>query len=445
MMLKVYIETLGCAKNQVDSEVMMGLLQKHGFILEQDESVADIIIVNTCGFINDAKQESIDTILALAKYKEHGQCKLLIVAGCLGERYNDELLKELPEVDGIVGTGNFPQVVEIVNKTLMGEKTVKYGDINVVFDENMPRILSSPSYSAYLKIAEGCDNFCTYCIIPKLRGKYRSRDMQDILKEAKELASQGVKEIIVIAQDTSNYGIDLYGEIKIAELLDELNKVEGIEWIRLLYCYPDKIDEKLIDAIKNNEKVCKYIDMPIQHCSDNILKLMNRNTNKKHIVDVISKLREKVSDISLRTTLIVGFPGETQEDFNELRDFVEEMKFDKLGVFAYSKEEDTAAEKLPNHLDEETKIKRQEEIMAIQKNISFEKNNEKIGKIYDILIEEKEADNVYSGRSMYDIPEVDGIVYVNTSKDLKAGQMVKVEITDAFEYDLIGEMLDESC
>ncbi|PAB61209.1 30S ribosomal protein S12 methylthiotransferase RimO [Anaeromicrobium sediminis] len=445
MKLRVYIETLGCAKNQVDSEVMMGLLREHGFELEMEEHMADIIIVNTCGFINDAKQESIDTILSLAKYKEDGNCKLLIVAGCLGERYNDELLKELPEVDGIVGTGNFPQIVEIVNNTLKGERTSKYGDINVVFDENMPRILTSPSYSAYLKIAEGCNNLCTYCIIPKLRGEYRSRDMKDIIQEAKSLASQGVKELIIIAQDTSNYGIDLYGEIKIGDLLDELNEIEGIKWIRILYCYPDKIDDKLIESIARNEKVCRYIDMPIQHCSDKVLKLMNRKTSKEHIETVINKLREKVEDISIRTTLIVGFPGETEEDFLELKDFVKRMRFDRLGVFAYSQEEGTPAAKLPNQVEEHVKISRQEEIMDIQKNISFEKNNDKIGKIYDILIEEKEAENVYAGRSMYDIPEVDGIVYVNSEVDLKEGQMVKTEITDAFEYDLIGEMLDESC
>ncbi|MCT4594674.1 MAG: 30S ribosomal protein S12 methylthiotransferase RimO [Anaeromicrobium sp.] len=445
MKLRVYIETLGCAKNQVDSEVMMGLLKEHGFLLEMEEDRADIIIVNTCGFINDAKQESIDTILSLAKYKEHGNCKLLIVAGCLGERYNDELLKELPEVDGIVGTGNFPQVVDIVNSTLKGERTSKHGDINVVFDENMPRILGTPSYSAYLKIAEGCDNLCTYCIIPKLRGKYRSREMKDIIGEAKSLASQGVKELIIIAQDTSNYGIDLYGEIKIGDLLDELNKIEGIKWIRILYCYPEKIDDKLIESMSRNEKVCKYIDMPIQHCSDNILKLMNRKTSKEHIETVIKKLREKIGDISIRTTLIVGFPGETEEDFLELKDFVKRMRFDRLGVFPYSKEEGTSAEKLPNQVEEDIKISRQEEIMDIQKNISFEKNNEKIGNIYDILIEEKEAENVYAGRSMYDIPDVDGIVYVNSEVDLKEGQIVKTEITDAFEYDLIGEMLDESC
>ncbi|MBF8983034.1 30S ribosomal protein S12 methylthiotransferase RimO [Lutibacter sp. B2] len=445
MELKVFIESLGCSKNLVDAEIMRGLLEKNKFQLTLEKEDAEIIIVNTCGFIESAKQESIDTIIELGKYKIDGECKLLVVTGCLAERYNEELLEALPEVDTIVGTGNFPEIISIVKDNLEGKKVSKFGDIDAEIEEDLPRILSTPSYMSYLKIAEGCDNHCTYCIIPKLRGKYRSRKMEKIINEAKDMANKGIKEIIIIAQDTTRYGIDLYNEYKLPELLKELCKIEGIKWIRLLYCYPDKITDELIDTMASEEKICKYLDMPIQHCNNGILKRMNRKTTKEHIISVIEKMRNKMPEIHLRTSLIVGFPGETEEQFEELKDFVKDIKFDRLGVFAYSKEEDTPAEKLPNQIDEEVKIKRQDEIMIMQKDISFEKNKQKTGKIYDILIEEELEDFVYIGRTTYDSPEIDGVVYVHTSKKIGIGEFVKVKITDILEYDLIGEMLGESC
>lgn len=445
MNLKVSIESLGCAKNLVDSEVMMGLLSQYNFVLTKDKYEADIIIVNTCGFIEAAKQESINTIIELGSLKKDGNCKLLIVSGCLAERYSKDLLEELPEVDAVIGTGNYPEIIKVIDDTLKGEKVVKSGNINIEISEDLPRILSTPSYTAYLKIAEGCDNNCTYCIIPKLRGSYRSRKMEYIIEEAKDMAQKGIKEVILIAQDTSMYGIDLYGEIKLPKLLKELAKIKGIKWIRLLYCYPDNISDELIDVIAEERKICKYLDLPIQHCNNNILKRMNRKTTKEHIQNVIHKLREKITDMHLRTSLIVGFPGETDEEFRELKEFVQTAKFDRLGVFTYSKEEDTAAAKLENQIDEEIKEQRRDEIMYVQKEISFEKNRNKIGEIYDILVEEQVEESVYIGRTPYDAPEVDGVVYFNAEEALNLGALVKVKITDVLEYDLLGEIVDESC
>ncbi|MBB6216536.1 ribosomal protein S12 methylthiotransferase [Anaerosolibacter carboniphilus] len=447
MPLKVSIESLGCAKNLVDSEIMMGLLNKYNYELTDKKEVAEIIIVNTCGFIEAAKQESIDTIIALGKYKEEGNCKILVVAGCLGERYADELLEELPEVDAIIGTGNYPEIIQIIDEALRGNRVAKSGNINVKISEDLPRLLATPRYSAYLKIADGCDNCCTYCIIPKLRGSYRSRDMESIIKEAQAMVESGVKELIIIAQDTTRYGIDLYGEYKLTGLLSQLCTIENLKWIRILYCYPDEISEELIDIIASEEKICKYLDLPIQHCSNEVLKRMNRKTTKEHIITVIERLRKKIPDIALRTSLIVGFPGETEEQFRELASFVRDMEFDKLGVFTYSQEEDTPAAKLKDQLDEAIKETRRDEIMLIQKDISLKKNREKIGKICDILVEEKlEEENVYIGRTIYDAPEIDGIVYFSSALLLNPGDFVKVRITDALEYDLTGEMiLNESC
>ncbi|QZY56808.1 30S ribosomal protein S12 methylthiotransferase RimO [Crassaminicella profunda] len=446
MNLKVAIESLGCSKNLVDSEVMMGLLSQYDFEITKDEYEADIIIVNTCGFIESAKQESIDTIVELGTLKINGNCKLLVVTGCLAERYSKELIEELPEVDAVIGTGNYPEIIKVIDDTLKGKKVVKSGNINIEISEDLPRILSTPKFMGYLKIAEGCDNCCTYCIIPKLRGNYRSRKMEYIINEAQIMAQKGVKEMILIAQDTSRYGIDLYKEYKLPELLRKLAQIEGIEWIRILYCYPDKISDELINVIAEEKKICKYIDMPIQHCNDEILKRMNRATRKEHILQVIQKLRNKIPNMHIRTSLIVGFPGETKEQFEELKTFVEDVKFDRLGVFTYSKEEDTPAAKLKGQISEDIKEERRDEIMAIQKEVSFQKNMEKIGNIYDILIEEKiDEEDVYVGRTAYDAPEVDGIVYVNSTKLLIIGDLVKVKITDTLEYDLLGEILHESC
>ncbi|MCT4618675.1 MAG: 30S ribosomal protein S12 methylthiotransferase RimO [Marinisporobacter sp.] len=446
MNLKVFIESLGCSKNLVDSEVMMGLLSQYDFEITKDQYEADIIIVNTCGFIESAKQESIDMIVELGTLKTNGNCKVLVVAGCLAERYSKELVEELPEVDAVIGTGNYPEIIKVIHGALKGEKIIKSGNVNIEISEELPRILSTPKFMGYLKIAEGCDNCCTYCIIPKLRGNYRSRKIEYIIEEAKEMAQRGIKEVILIAQDTSRYGIDLYKEYKLPELLKRLGQIEGIKWIRILYCYPDKISDELINTIAEEKKVCKYIDVPIQHCNDEILRRMNRKTNKEHILQVIQKLRNKIPNMHIRTSLIVGFPGETKEQFEELKRFVEEVKFDRLGVFTYSQEEDTPAAKLENQVDEEVKEQRRDEIMAIQKDVSFQKNMEKIGNVYDILIEEKiEEEDVYVGRTAYDAPEVDGVVYVNSTKLLNIGDLVKVQITDTLEYDLLGEILYESC
>ena len=445
MNLKVLIESLGCAKNLVDSEVMMGLLSENSYHLTNIKSEADIIIVNTCGFIDAAKQESIDVILELAKYKKHGKCKMLVVSGCLAERYSKELYHELPEVDAIVGTGNFPEIIQIISDAFKGNRISKAGNIDVEISEDLPRIISTPNYTAYLKIADGCDNCCTYCIIPRLRGRYRSRKIESIVKEANNMVQNGIKELILIAQDTTRYGIDIYHEYKLPELLRKLCSIEGLKWIRLLYCYPEQITDELITTIAEEEKICKYLDMPIQHCNDHILKIMNRRTNKEHIFNIINKLRQRIPAIHLRTSLIVGFPGENEEQFNELVEFVDRVKFDRLGVFAYSQEEDTPAAKFSNQIPESEKLRRQDIIMSIQREISKQKNNEKIGNFYDILVEEKiEDEGIYLGRTQYDSPEIDGIVYLNTSQILNKGSFVKAKIVDALEYDLLGEMVDES-
>lgn len=444
MNYKVFFETLGCAKNQVDTEVMIGLLDKNSYVLTPDVSEADIIAVNTCGFIESAKAESIETILELSTYKEH-KCQMLIVTGCLAERYAEELKKEIPEIDVFVGTGSFDEIIPIIDKVLRKEKNsealIEKGDINKDFAENLPRILMTPAYMAYLKIAEGCDNCCTYCIIPKLRGKYRSRRFEDVVSEAQNLVSKGVKELIIIAQDITRFGQDLYGTYRLSDLLYELNKIEGLKWIRLQYCYPDVVDDQLIEAIAKCDKVAKYIDIPIQHCNDQMLKRMNRTTSKASIVALIEKLRAAVPEISIRSTLIAGFPGETEEMSEELLAFVKEQRLDKLGAFAYSLEEDTAAAKLPDQLETEVKEARRDAILELQQQISTELMYQKVGKTLDVVIEEEVAgEKIYVGRTMYDAPDIDGVVYVHTERALRIGQFVKVKITDAMEYDLIGEM-----
>lgn len=442
--MKIYIETMGCSKNLVDSEIMLGLFveNKHEIVLNPTD--AEIIVVNTCGFINDAKEESINEIFNLLELKKIGKCKKLIVTGCLSERYFEELSEEIPEVDAFLGTTTFQGIIEVVDELLLSdERVIKIGDIDNNVEKLSTKRLTSKHF-AYVKIAEGCDNKCTYCIIPKLRGKFRSRKMEDIIQEVEKLVANGTKEIILIAQDTARYGIDLYDEYKLADLLKELGKIENLNWIRIQYAYPDVIDDKLINEIKNNEKVVKYIDMPVQHSSDNVLKAMNRRTSLSHIENLVQKLRSEIPDISIRTTLIVGFPGETKEDFENLYNFVEKMEFDRLGVFEYSDEENTPAHKLPNKIDDEIKAERKKEIMILQQNISQVKNNYKVDKTFKVLIDEKlENENIYLGRTKYDSPEIDGIVYVHTDENLSVGQFVNVKITDALEYDLIGESVDE--
>ncbi len=442
-MLKIALESLGCSKNLVDAEIMMGILNKKGYKLVGDFEEADIILVNTCGFIESAKQESIDTILELAKLKETANLKILIVTGCLAQRYSDELKAEIPEIDAIVGTGSYQNIDDILDSLKKEKHIVSLNDIDFVYNENLPRYISTPNHMAYLKIGEGCDNKCTYCIIPKLRGKYRSRKMEDIIAEAKDLAAKGVKEVVVIAQDTTKYGCDLYGKEMLPQLLEELANIEGIKWIRIMYSYPESITEELVKVMKKYDNICNYFDMPIQHASNKILKLMNRHTTKEDILSKVEMIRSYIPDATLRTTIIVGFPGETEEDFNEMIEFVKIAKFDRLGAFAYSREEDTPADKLPNHVDEETKLSRRDTLMLVQQEISQELNSKKVGNEYEVLIEEQIEENVYIGRTQGDAEEIDSIVYVKSDNQLEVGDFVNVKINNALEYDLMGDVIDE--
>lgn len=443
MSLTVYLESLGCSKNQVDAEIMLGVLNKCGYKSVDNRDGADVIIVNTCGFIEEAKEESINKIIELGQLKNKS-LKALIVSGCLAERYASELLEELPEIDGILGTGNYKEIESIVNQSLQGNKGVRVGELNKIYDESLPRLYKPSAHSEYIKISDGCNNFCTYCIIPKLRGRYRSRTIEGIINEAKILAQKGVREIVLIAQDTTRYGMDIYNEYMLPNLLEELNKIDRIEWIRLLYCYPEMITDELIDKIANLDKVCKYLDIPIQHCNDRILKEMNRKTNKENIIELIKKLRSKIPDLVIRTTLIVGFPGETSEEYLELFDFVKKMQFDKLGVFKYSQEEDTPAARMPFQVSEDIKLRRQQQIMQAQQNISLDLNILRIGKVVEVMIEEKLGNSdEYLGRTKGDAPEIDGFVYVKSKAGLNIGDIVSVKISNALEYDLIGEKVDE--
>lgn len=442
-MLKIALESLGCSKNLVDAEIMMGILNRKGYKLVGDFEEADIILVNTCGFIESAKQESIDTILELSQLKESGNLKLLIVTGCLAQRYSKELQEEIPEIDAIVGTGSYQQIDEIISSLEKENNIVSLNNIEFAYDESLPRYVTTPEYMAYLKIGEGCDNNCTYCIIPKLRGKYRSRKMEDIIREANDLASKGVKELVVIAQDTTKYGLDLYGEVKLPQLLEELAQIEDIKWIRIMYSYPESISEELVKVIKKYDNICNYFDMPIQHASNKVLKLMNRHTTKEDIKSKVEMIRKHIPNATLRTTIIVGFPGETDEDFNELVGFAKEMKFDRLGAFAYSREEETPADKLPNHLEEDVKFRRRDQLMLVQQEISQELNAQKINNEYEVLIEEQIEDKVYIGRTQGDAEEIDSIVYVKSENQLKIGDFVKVKINNALEYDLMGDVVNE--
>ncbi|MDK2865909.1 MAG: ribosomal protein methylthiotransferase [Clostridiales bacterium] len=445
-MKSIYIETLGCSKNQVDTETMLGILDD-AYLLAETPEAAEIIIVNTCSFIHDAQDESVETILAFAGLKESGRCEKLIVTGCLSQRFPEALLSEIPAVDAIVGTGNFYKILEVVNALEEGsDQRVFIESVDLVIPENLPRILTSPSHYAYIKIAEGCDNRCTYCIIPQLRGKYRSREMADIISEVEDFVRYGVREIILIAQDTSRYGIDLYGESKLDELLTKLNAIEGLKWIRVQYSYPDILDDRLLEGFFKNDKVVNYFDMPIQHASNAVLKRMNRRTTLEAMTSLIGKIRARDENAVIRTTIIVGFPGETEEDFKTLLDFVAETKFDRLGAFTYSNEEGTAAYRLPDQIDETIKEDRKDRLMAKQMVISEQLSLSKIGKTFEVVVEEiAEEGKILVGRSAYDSPEIDGVVYIHTTLPLAMGSFVKVYITDALEYDLIGVIADEYC
>lgn len=438
--MKILFVSLGCDKNLVDSEMMMGLLLERGYEFTDDETQADVIVINTCGFINDAKEESINTIISMAQYKQDN-LKALIVTGCLAERYKDEILKELPEIDAIVGTTAFDTICEVVDDVLAKREHNEFADINRLCRPDSDRVISTGGYYSYLKIAEGCNKRCTYCSIPLIRGSYRSVPMENLIKEAKYLASKGIKELILVAQETSLYGIDLYGEKKLPELLNGLCEVSGIEWIRILYCYPEEITDELIYVIRNQPKICKYIDMPIQHASDNILRRMGRRTNQQDLRVIISRLREEIPDICIRTTLITGFPGETDEDHAELMNFVDEMEFDRLGVFTYSQEEDTPAAGFDNQIDEEIKLTRRDELMELQQEISYDKAENLVGRRLEVIIEGKAADeDVYVGRTYMDAPGVDGYIFINSEEELMSGDFAFVKVTKALEYDLIGEL-----
>lgn len=433
--------SLGCDKNRVDAETMLGVLKKYGHKIVSEPENADVIVVNTCGFIESAKQESIDTILEMAEYK-NGRCKLIIATGCLAERYNDELLKEMPEVDAIVGTGDYPKIAEVIEACFGGDKPALFGNNELLPEENLPRVLSTPSYTAYLKIADGCDNNCTYCAIPMIRGHFRSRKIEDITEEAKKLAESGVKELILIAQDTTRYGKDIYGKYMLGELLESLCEIEGIKWIRVHYFYNEAITEELVGIMAKHDKICNYVDMPIQHINNRILRRMARRTNRAEIEEKIAMLRKEMPDVTIRTSLIVGFPGETEEEFEELYDFVKTARFDRMGVFKYSPEEGTPAAEFEDQTDEEVKQERHDRLMALQQQISKEKNAEKIGSVIEVLTEGYDGGCfLYFGRSRADSIGVDSTVYFAANDDVDFGEFVSVEILDADEYDLTGKQV----
>ena len=440
--MKILFISLGCDKNLADSEQMLGILRNKGYEFTDDECEADIIVVNSCCFISDAKEESINTILDMAQCKTHYKCQALSVTGCLAERYKEEIYKEIPEVDAVIGTSSYDAIAEAVEQALEGKKPQVFKDLNRLPDIRTERVVTTGGYFAHLKIAEGCDKHCTYCIIPKVRGNYRSVPMENLIRQAKELAEKGVKELILVAQETTMYGKDIYGEKSLHKLLKELCKIQGIQFIRIMYCYPEEIYDELIQTMKEEQKICHYLDMPIQHCNDAILKKMGRRTNKKEIQEIVTKLREAIPDIILRTTLITGFPGETEDNFEEMMEFVDEMEFDRLGVFPYSPEEGTPAAKFPDQIDEEVKADRQCEIMELQQDIAFEKSERRIGQEMLAVIEGKVADeNAYIGRTYMDAPNIDGYVFIHTDEALMTGDFVKVKITASSDYDLIGELV----
>ena len=440
--MNILFVSLGCDKNLVDTEVMLGLLASRGHQMVDSEEIADVIVINTCCFIHDAKEESIQTILERAEYKKAGSCKALIVTGCLAQRYKQEIIDEIEEVDAVLGTTSYDKIVEAIDEALAGHTSVEMTDIDALPLVESKRLVTTGGHFAYLKIAEGCDKHCTYCIIPKIRGNFRSVPIERLLKEAEDLVAQGVKEIILVAQETTLYGKDLYGEKSLHKLLRELCKISGLRWIRILYCYPEEITDELIQVIKEEDKICNYLDLPIQHASDGILKRMGRRTSKEQLVEIIGKLRKEIPDIAIRTTLITGFPGETQEQHEELMEFVDEMEFDRLGVFTYSPEEDTPAAVMPDQIPEDVKEDRQAELMELQQEIAFDLAEEMIGREVLVMIEGKVADeNAYVGRTYKDAPNVDGLIFVESEEELMSGDFARVRITGALEYDLMGEII----
>lgn len=440
--MKILFISLGCDKNLVDTEVMLGMLASRGYEMTNDEQEADIIVINTCCFIHDAKEESIQNILEMAEYKKNGSAKALIVTGCMAERYRQEILDEIPEVDEVLGTTAYDRILDAVDAALAGQHEVMTADLDALPLPETKRLVTTGGHFAYLKIAEGCDKHCTYCIIPKIRGNFRSVPMERLLKEAQDLAEQGVKELILVAQETTLYGKDLYGEKSLPKLLRELCKISGIRWIRILYCYPEEITEELIQVMKEEPKICHYLDLPIQHANDTILKRMGRRTSKQELIDIVQKLRKEIPDICLRTTLITGFPGETQEQHEEVMEFIDTLEFDRLGAFTYSPEEDTPAATFEDQIDEEVKEDRQADIMELQQEIAFDKAEDMIGREVLVMIEGKVADeNAYVGRTYRDAPNVDGLIFINTDVELISGDFAKVKVTGALDYDLIGELI----
>lgn len=440
--MKILFISLGCDKNLVDTEVMLGMLASRGYEMTNDEQEADIIVINTCCFIHDAKEESIQNILEMAEYKKNGSAKALIVTGCMAERYRQEILDEIPEVDEVLGTTAYDRILDAVDAALAGQHEVMTADLNALPLPETKRLVTTGGHFAYLKIAEGCDKHCTYCIIPKIRGNFRSVPMERLLKEAQDLAEQGVKELILVAQETTLYGKDLYGEKSLPKLLRELCKISGIRWIRILYCYPEEITDELIQVMKEESKICHYLDLPIQHANDTILKRMGRRTSKQELIDIVQKLRKEIQDICLRTTLITGFPGETQEQHEEVMEFIDTLEFDRLGAFTYSPEEDTPAATFEDQIDEEVKEDRQADIMELQQEIAFDKAEDMIGREVLVMIEGKVADeNAYVGRTYRDAPNVDGLIFINTDVELISGDFAKVKVTGALDYDLIGELI----
>ena len=443
-MRKVLFISLGCDKNLADSEDMLGMLVEKGYEITNEEKEAEVIVINTCAFIHDAKEESVNSILEMARYKETGRLKALLVTGCLAQRYQKEITEEIPEVDAVLGTGSWDELIQALDKVFDGEKYLDFQDVDRLPQAEGKRVITTGGYYDYLKIAEGCDKRCTYCIIPKLRGKYRSIPMEKLVSQAEYLASQGVRELIVVAQETTIYGQDLYGEKSLHILLKKLCRIPGIQWIRILYCYPEEIYPELIQTMKEERKICHYLDLPIQHCNDRILKRMGRRTTKAELVQIVETLRREIPDIILRTTLITGFPGETQEEHEELMEFIDTMEFDRLGVFTYSAEEDTPAARMPDQIEEEEKERRQAELMELQQEISIDKGNARIGSNVEVMVEGKVADeNAYVARTYGDAPGVDGYMFINTDTELMSGDFALVHVTGALEYDLIGELKDE--
>lgn len=442
--MKILFISLGCDKNLADSEEMLGLLTAGGHEITDDETQADAIVINTCCFIKDAKEESVETILEMAEYKKTGSCHALIVTGCMAQRYQKEIIEEVPEVDAVLGTTSYGDIVKALEEAVAGNHFEEFRDIDYLPDTGSKRVLTTGGHFGYLKIAEGCDKHCTYCIIPKLRGKFRSVPMERLIAQAEDMAEQGVKELILVAQETTVYGKDLYGKKSLHILLKKLCDIRGIRWIRILYCYPEEIYDELIETIRDEKKICHYLDIPIQHASDRILKRMGRRTSKQELIDIVGKLRKEIPDIVLRTTLITGFPGETEEDHEELKEFVDEMEFDRLGVFTYSPEENTPAAEMADQVLEEVKEERRDELMELQQEISYDRGQDRIGQELLVMIEGKVADeSAYIGRTYGDAPKVDGYIFVQTGELLMTGDFAKVRVTGALEYDLIGVLSDE--